>query len=120
MELAPTRTSYVGAAHTALRAGGFFAGDLATLMGASGFAFHFFWSAAGGPTAVAHDWLDLPVEALDRLGVDIIEAGHPAADTEIEASVARLGRAGLRATVAAHARTLIVKGRTGGWQGMNV
>ncbi len=43
---------------------------------------------------------------LDALGVDIIEAGHPAVTPHIAAAVGDLAGAGLRATVGAHARSL--------------
>ncbi len=43
---------------------------------------------------------------LDELGVDIIEAGHPAVTGEIRETVARVAAAGLRARVGAHARSL--------------
>ncbi len=45
-------------------------------------------------------------QLLDELGVDIIEAGHPQVGPEIKTVVKTLGSAGLRATVAAHARSL--------------
>jgi 2-isopropylmalate synthase len=43
---------------------------------------------------------------LDEVGVDVVEAGHPVVDPEIEEVVRRLSQAGLKATVAAHARSL--------------
>src|SRR5687768_1935375 len=43
---------------------------------------------------------------LDRIGIDLVEAGHPAVGTEIEEGVRLLGGAGLSARVAAHARSL--------------
>lgn len=43
---------------------------------------------------------------LDGVGVDVIEAGHPAVTDDIRVAVARLARAGLRARVGAHARSL--------------
>lgn len=45
-------------------------------------------------------------QLLDEVGVDIIEAGHPQVSPEIHSVVRTLGGAGLRATVAAHARSL--------------
>lgn len=43
---------------------------------------------------------------LDGLGVDVIEAGHPAVTDDIRVAVARIAGAGLRARVGAHARSL--------------
>lgn len=43
---------------------------------------------------------------LDELGVDIIEAGHPAVTPQIRESVEHLSRRGLNATIGAHARSL--------------
>lgn len=43
---------------------------------------------------------------LDEIGVDVIEAGHPVVSDEIRAAVEALAGRGLRATVAAHARSL--------------
>jgi 2-isopropylmalate synthase len=43
---------------------------------------------------------------LDALGVDIIEAGHPAVTDEIRSAVTRIAGSGLRARVGAHARSL--------------
>lgn len=43
---------------------------------------------------------------LDDVGVDFIEAGHPRVGPEIHSVVRTLGGAGLKATVAAHARSL--------------
>lgn len=43
---------------------------------------------------------------LDQIGVDFIEAGHPAIDPEIGDAVGRIARAGLVARVGAHARSL--------------
>ncbi len=45
-------------------------------------------------------------DLLDEIGVDVIEAGHPVVSDEIRAAVDALARRGLRATVAAHARSL--------------
>jgi 2-isopropylmalate synthase len=45
-------------------------------------------------------------DLLDEIGVDVIEAGHPAVTPEIEQAVGELARRGLRATVGAHARSL--------------
>lgn len=42
-------------------------------------------------------------QRLDRIGVDIIEAGNPAVNPEIAASVTRIAQAGLRAKIGAHA-----------------
>jgi 2-isopropylmalate synthase len=44
--------------------------------------------------------------ALDRFGVSVIEGGHPSVTPSIEAAVRSLGAAGLKAQVAAHARSL--------------
>src|SRR5512137_2784085 len=43
---------------------------------------------------------------LDEIGVDVIEAGHPAVTSSIRAAVARIAGSGLRARVGAHARSL--------------
>ncbi len=43
---------------------------------------------------------------LDEIGVDVIEAGHPAVTEEIRAAVIRIAGAGHRARVGAHARSL--------------
>jgi 2-isopropylmalate synthase len=43
---------------------------------------------------------------LDEIGVDVIEAGHPAVTDDIRAAVSRIARSGLRARVGAHARSL--------------
>ncbi len=43
---------------------------------------------------------------LDRVGVDFIEAGHPAVDPEIREAVAHLAGRGFRANIAAHSRSL--------------
>ncbi len=43
---------------------------------------------------------------LDEVGVDFVEAGHPLVSDAIREGVSRLGSAGLRPTVAAHARSL--------------
>lgn len=45
-------------------------------------------------------------QLLDEVGVDIIEAGHPQVGPEIHSVVKTIGGAGLRARVAAHARSL--------------
>ncbi len=45
-------------------------------------------------------------EMLDELGVDIIEAGHPAVTEEIHQAVRLIAGHGLRARVGAHARSL--------------
>ena len=45
-------------------------------------------------------------ELLDAVGLDFVEAGHPSVGPEIRATVERVAGAGLRATVAAHARSL--------------
>ncbi len=45
-------------------------------------------------------------DALDAVGVDVIEAGHPAVSDEIRSAVEALSGRGLRAVVAAHARSL--------------
>ncbi|MGE0711249.1 MAG: LeuA family protein [Planctomycetota bacterium] len=44
--------------------------------------------------------------ALDRFGAGVIEGGHPSVTPSIEAAVRSLAGAGLRAQVAAHARSL--------------
>ncbi len=43
---------------------------------------------------------------LDAIGVDIIEAGHPAVTAGIREAVSRIAASGLRARVGAHARSL--------------
>jgi 2-isopropylmalate synthase len=45
-------------------------------------------------------------EALDAVGVSVIEAGHPVVSPNIEAAVRRIAGAGYRAVVAGHARSL--------------
>ncbi|HVN76004.1 MAG TPA: hypothetical protein VMT19_06780 [Thermoanaerobaculaceae bacterium] len=45
-------------------------------------------------------------DLLDAIGVDVIEAGHPAVSDEIRSAVEALSGRGLRVTVAAHARSL--------------
>ncbi|MEP0772882.1 MAG: 2-isopropylmalate synthase [Acidobacteriota bacterium] len=45
-------------------------------------------------------------DLLDEIGVDVIEAGHPAVTPAIAEAVRELARRGLRATIAAHARSL--------------
>jgi len=42
---------------------------------------------------------------LDRVGVDVVEAGHPLVSPRIEQAVRRVAAAGLSATVGAHARS---------------
>jgi 2-isopropylmalate synthase len=42
---------------------------------------------------------------LDRVGVDVIEAGHPAVTPRIRKAVKQIKGLGLRARVAAHARS---------------
>ncbi len=44
---------------------------------------------------------------LDQIGVDIIEAGNPAIDKEIAASVTQISQAGLKAKIGAHSRCRI-------------
>jgi len=46
------------------------------------------------------------VDLLNRIGVDLIEAGHPAVTEEIHATVAQLGAMGGKARIGAHARSL--------------
>ena len=46
------------------------------------------------------------VDCLDRVGVDIVEAGHPIVSRDIEASVKKIAGRGLRAAVGAHARSI--------------
>lgn len=43
---------------------------------------------------------------LDEIGIDFIEAGHPVVTEEIREAVQNIARLGLRATIAAHARSL--------------
>jgi 2-isopropylmalate synthase len=43
---------------------------------------------------------------LDAIGVDVIEAGHPAVTAGIREAVSRIAAAGLRARIGAHARSL--------------
>jgi 2-isopropylmalate synthase len=45
-------------------------------------------------------------ESLETIGIDVIEAGHPAVTAEIRASVADLCQRGFNARIAAHARSL--------------
>jgi 2-isopropylmalate synthase len=45
-------------------------------------------------------------QALDRVGVDIIETGHPAVTSEIRQAVTEISRQGLKAKVGAHARSM--------------
>ncbi len=45
-------------------------------------------------------------DLLDEIGVDVVEAGHPVVSEEIRSAVEALAGRGLRATVAAHARSL--------------
>jgi 2-isopropylmalate synthase len=45
-------------------------------------------------------------ELLDEIGVNFIEAGHPTVSSRIEESVRAISRSGLRATVAAHSRSM--------------
>ena len=45
-------------------------------------------------------------ELLDEMGVDIIEAGHPAVTEEIHHAVREIARRGFRAKVGAHSRSL--------------
>jgi len=44
-------------------------------------------------------------EILDKIGVDFIEAGHPAVNNEIENSVKKISQMNLNAIVGAHSRT---------------
>lgn len=44
---------------------------------------------------------------LDKVGVDIIEAGNPAADSEIAIAITKIANAGLQAKVGAHSRCRI-------------
>ena len=44
---------------------------------------------------------------LDRVGVDVVETGHPAVTPQIEEAVRRVASANLRCTVGAHSRSLI-------------
>ena len=45
-------------------------------------------------------------DLLDKIGVDFIEAGHPAVNEEIEHSVKQLSQMNLNATIGAHSRSL--------------
>lgn len=45
-------------------------------------------------------------DVLDEIGIDVIEAGHPAVTPAIALAVSQLSQRGLRATIAAHARSL--------------
>lgn len=45
-------------------------------------------------------------DLLDKIGVDFIEAGHPAVNEEIENSVKQLAQLDLNATIGAHSRSL--------------
>lgn len=44
---------------------------------------------------------------LDKVGVDIIEAGNPAVDSEIAIAITKIANAGLQAKVGAHSRCRI-------------
>lgn len=46
-------------------------------------------------------------QILDQIGVDIIEAGNPAVDSEIAVAITRIANAGLKAKIAAHSRCRI-------------
>ena len=71
VRLGNTRSSWLGSAEAALRAPGWFAGDTTDLMGQTGFAFHFHINPGVCPSsATDFPWTDLPVYALDLLGVD--------------------------------------------------
>ncbi len=45
-------------------------------------------------------------DLLDKIGIDFIEAGHPAVNEEIEHSVKQLAQLDLNATIGAHSRSL--------------
>ena len=45
-------------------------------------------------------------QQLDKIGVDIIEAGHPVVTPEIREAVSTLSKAGLKAAIGAHARSI--------------
>lgn len=45
-------------------------------------------------------------EMLDQLGVDIIEAGHPAVSTDVKEAVYQISSLGTKALIGAHARTI--------------
>ncbi|HDR67847.1 MAG TPA: 2-isopropylmalate synthase, partial [Bacteroidaceae bacterium] len=45
-------------------------------------------------------------EMLDQVGVDIIEAGHPAVSADIKAAVSQISSLGTRAKIGAHARSV--------------
>lgn len=46
------------------------------------------------------------VELLDKIGIDFIEAGHPAVNEEIEHNVKQLARMDINAIIGAHSRSL--------------
>ena len=71
VKLGATWNSWAGSAEAALRAAKLFDGDTTELMGRTGFAFHFQINAGACPSSVTEfPWTDLPVYALDLLGVD--------------------------------------------------
>jgi 2-isopropylmalate synthase len=45
--------------------------------------------------------------ALDGIGIDIIEAGHPVVGRGVEEAIRRIARSGCKAQIAAHARTVL-------------
>ena len=90
--LGTTWHSWVGSAHAVLRAAKLWDGETWELMGVSGFAFHFHVNPGvcpSSPTEFA--WTDLPVSALDRLGLysEATQRSH-GMNTE-QAALARAG-----------------------------
>src|SRR5688572_23656249 len=71
VKLGSTWMSWVGSAEAVLHAAGLYDGDTTELMGQTGFAFHFHINPGGCPSSVTDfPWTDLPVYALDLLGID--------------------------------------------------
>lgn len=70
VHLGHTWTTYVGSAQAALAASGFWQGETSTLMGLTGFAFHFQINEGICPSSpTSFSWWDMPVYAMDRVGV---------------------------------------------------
>ena len=71
VRMGSTWSSWAGSAEAVLRAAGLYDGDTTELMGQTGFAFHFQINPGVCPSSVTEfAWTDLPVYALDLLGVD--------------------------------------------------
>jgi hypothetical protein len=70
IHLGHTWNSYVGSAQAALAASGFWQGETSTLMGLTGFAFHFQINEGICPSSpTSFSWRDMSMYAMDRLGV---------------------------------------------------